>query len=128
YQPIERKYRITRQCVELIVDAGFAPVILTRQKLVLDDIDLLARGRSAVGFSIPTDNERLLEIFEAGADTAAERFDALRRCAEAGITKCLVVQPALPMNVDAFVERTARWVKVVRIDRMHFGDRVAARY
>ena len=128
YQPIERRYRVTRQCLEILIAAGFGPTILTRESRVLDDLDLLASGRSAVGFSIPTDDDNLRRIFEPGADTIENRFAALRRAAEAGIVTCLVVQPALPMNVEHFVERTAPWIKVVRIDRMHFGERVAPLY
>jgi DNA repair photolyase len=128
YQPIERRYRVTRQCLEILIAAGFGPTILTRESRVLDDLDLLASGRSAVGFSIPTDDDNLRRVFEPGADTIENRFMALRRAAEAGIATCLVVQPALPMNVERFVERTAPWIKVVRIDRMHFGDRVAPLY
>lgn len=128
YQPMEKKYRITRQCVEVLIAAGFGPVILTRESRVLEDLPLLASGRSAVGFSIPTDDDRLRQAFEPGADPVENRFEALRKCCEAGVVTCLVVQPALPMNVDAFVERTAPWTKVVRIDRMYFGERVTARY
>jgi DNA repair photolyase len=128
YQPVERRYRITRQCLEILVDAGFGPTILTRESRVLDDLPLLRRGRSAVGFSIPTDDDRLRRVFEPKADTIENRFVALRRCAEAGIVTCLVVQPVLPMNVDAFIARTAPWTRVVRIDRMHFGERVASLY
>jgi len=128
YQPIERRYRVTRKCLEILIAAGFGPVILTRESRVLDDLDLLASGRSAVGFSIPTDDDNLRRVFEPGADPIENRFAALRRAAEAGIVTCLVVQPALPMNVEAFVEKTAPWIKVVRIDRMHFGERVAPLY
>ena len=128
YQPVERKYRIVRQCLQVLIDAGFGPTILTRESRVLEDLPLLVRGHSAVGFSIPTDDDGLRQIFEPKADTVENRFAALRQCAEAGLVTCLVVQPALPMNVDRFIEQTARWVKFVRIDRMHFGERVAQQY
>jgi DNA repair photolyase len=128
YQPLEKHFRITRRCIEVLVAAGFGPAVLTRESRVLEDLPLLAGGRSVVGFSIPTDDDRLRRAFEPGADSIENRFTALRRCSEAGIATCVVVQPALPMNVDAFVERTARWTKVVRVDRMHFIDRVIERY
>ena len=42
YQPLERKYRITRACLEVLADAGFSPIILTRAARVVEDIDVLA--------------------------------------------------------------------------------------
>ena len=73
YQPIEKRYRITRQCVEVLIEAEFRPVILTRESRVLDDLDLLTRGRSAVGFSIPTDDDglRLDELQRQRSDAFA---------------------------------------------------------
>lgn len=129
YQAVEKRFRVTRSCLEVLLRAGYAPAILTRESRVLEDLDLLARGRrSAVGFSIPTDDERLRKVFEPGADRLENRFRALRTVAEAGVPTCVVVQPALPMNVEAFVERVAPWAKAVRIDRMHFGERMAGKY
>jgi DNA repair photolyase len=129
YQAIERRYRVTRACLEVLLHAGYSPAILTRESRVLDDLDLLSgHGRAAVGFSIPTDDDQLRKQFEPGADRIENRFQALRTLSEAGVPTCVVVQPVLPMNVEAFVERIAPWAKAVRIDRMYFGDRVRARY
>ncbi len=124
YQPIEKKYRITRQCIEILLEHGFTPLILTRESRVLDDLELLAKG-GAVGFSIPTDDDGIRKIFEPRADTIDNRIAALKRCHDAGLVTCLVVQPAMPMNVSNFVERTAPHVSAVRVDRMHFSDAVA---
>jgi hypothetical protein len=68
YQPLEARYRVTRQCLEVLLDAGFTPVILTRAARVLDDLALLARfPRAVVGFSIPTDDDAMRAHFEPGA-------------------------------------------------------------
>ena len=40
---IERTYRVTRGCLEVLLEAGFSPVILTRGARVVEDLDLLAR-------------------------------------------------------------------------------------
>jgi DNA repair photolyase len=132
YQPIERHYRITRRCLEVLLDADFSPAILTRESRALDDLPLLSRGggrRTAVGFSIPTDDERLRRAFEPGSDRLENRFRALRAFAEAGVATCVVVQPALPMmDVDAFLARVVPWAKAARVDGMYFGERVKDRY
>ena len=129
YQPAERHYRITRQCLEVLRESDFAPVVLTRAPRVLDDLELLRRfRRAAVGFSIPTDMDRYRQIFEPGADPIEERLDALRALHAAGVRTFGVIQPVLPMDVDRLVEQVAPFVRTVRIDRMHLGARVQHLY
>jgi len=129
YQPLERRYRITRQCLEVLLEAGFTPVVLTRAARVLDDLELLARfPRAAVGLSIPTDDDAVRRIFEPGGDPIDERLDALARCHAGGIRTFGVVQPMLPMTPERLVERMAPYVAVVRIDRMYEVPRSRALY
>lgn len=120
YQPIERRYRITRQALEVFLDAGFTPVILTRGARVVEDLELLRRfPAAAVGFSIPTDIDAVRAAFEPGADPVEERFEALTACHTAGVRTFTVIQPVLPMNVDRLVEKLAPIIRAVRVDRMH---------
>src|SRR5262249_38483715 len=124
YQPVEKRYRITRQALEVLQPAGFTPVILTRAARVREDLDVLARfPRAAVGFSIPTDDDRVRRAFEPGADPVDERSGAPAACAQAGIPPFGVIQPMLPMNAERMVEKMAPHVRAVRIDRMHQVDR-----
>ena len=124
YQPVEKRYRITRQCLEVLLGAGFTPVILTRAARVTDDLDLLARfPRAAVGFSIPTDDDAVRRAFEPGADPVEARFEALAACHAAGLYTFGVIQPMLPMNAVRLVEKMAPLVRAVRIDRMHFVEK-----
>jgi DNA repair photolyase len=129
YQPLEARYRITRQCLEVLHDAGFTPVILTRAARVLDDLDLLVRfPRAAVGFSIPTDDDAMRAHFEPGSDAIEDRFEALEKCHRAGVRTFGCVQPLLPMNVENLVGRMAPFITAVRLDRMHFVPRMLHRY
>jgi DNA repair photolyase len=129
YQPAERRYRITRQILEVLVDTDLAAVVLTRAPLILDDLPLLARFRRAlVGFSIPTDNDEVRRIFEPDADAIEARFDALRRLHAAGIGTFVVIQPVLPMDVERMVANVAPYVRAVRLDRLYFGERIARLY
>ena len=129
YQPVERKYRITRKCLEILRGGGFTPVILTRSGLVTEDIGLLKSfDGAAVGFSIPTDDDKYRKIFESGASPIEERFDALRQCAEAGLTSFVCIQPIYPMNVDRLLDKIAPYVHSVRIDRMQFVDNIMDLY
>ena len=129
YQPIERRYRITRGCLTALLDGGFAPIVLTRGALIAEDAPLLARfERAAVGFSIPTDDDRVRAAFEPGGDPIDERFAALEACKAAGIATFGVVQPVLPMDPDALVARMAPLVSAVRIDRMYELERARPLY
>lgn len=129
YQPLERTFRITRQCLEVLVDAGFVPMVLTRAARIREDYPLLARAKAAVvGFSIPTDDDRLRAEFEPGADPIEARIEALAEAHAMGLRTCAVIQPMLPMNVERLVAQLAPIVHVVRIDRMHRVDRAAADY
>jgi DNA repair photolyase len=129
YQSAERRFRITRQCLEVLLETDLAPVVLTRAPRILDDLELFKRFRRAlVGFSIPTDRDEYRQIFEPGADPIDERLEALRAFHAAGVRTFVVVQPVLPMNVDAFVDKVAPYVRVVRLDRMYLADRVRHLY
>jgi DNA repair photolyase len=124
YQGIERRYRITRQALEIFLEAGFTPVVLTRAARVVDDLALLARFPvAAVGLSIPTDDDRMRAAFEPGGDPIEERLEALRRCHAAGLRTFCAIQPMLPMDPERLVAAVAPWVRAVRIDRMHALDK-----
>ena len=129
YQPLEKRYRITRGCLEALLGTGFTPVVLTRAGRVEEDVPLLARfPRAAMGVSIPTDDDAVRAIFEPGGDPIEMRIAALAAGHRAGLRTVAVVQPVLPMNPEALAERIAPFVHTVRIDRMHHAARVAHRY
>lgn len=129
YQPLERRYRVTRGCLEAMAERGFTPVVLTREARVLEDVDLLRRcPGAAVGLSIPTDDDRVRAAFEPGASPIDERLDALRRLHAAGVRTFAVVQPALPMDAARLIDAVAPYVRAVRVDRMHAVERAEALY
>ncbi|WP_170229920.1 SPL family radical SAM protein [Polyangium fumosum] len=129
YQPLEKKYRITRRCLEALVDTGFTPGVLTRAARIQEDAALLGRFRRVlVGLSIPTDDDEVRQHFEPGGDPIEERFAALEACQRAGCVTVAVVQPVLPMDPERLAARLAPLVRAVRIDRMYDGDRVRHLY
>ena len=129
YQPAERRYRITRQCLEVLAETDICPIVLTRAPRILEDVALLQRFRRAlVGFSIPTDDDTYRQIFEPNADPVDARIEALQALHEAGVRTFAVIQPVLPMNPERMVERIAPFVRAVRLDRLYLGERIADRY
>ncbi len=129
YQPLERRHRITRRCLQVLLDHGFSPCVLTRAVRIAEDIPLLAKfERAWVGLSVPTDDDGIRHAFEPGADPIEARLSTLEACQRAGLDTFAVIQPMLPMEPKRLVERLAPRVRVVRIDRMHLEDRVQSIY
>ncbi|MGZ6291172.1 MAG: radical SAM protein, partial [Syntrophales bacterium] len=68
YQPLEKKYMLTKQCLEILVESGWPFTVQTKSALVLRDIEILKRADDVeVGFTITTADEKIRKIFEPGA-------------------------------------------------------------
>jgi DNA repair photolyase len=79
YQPVEARYRLTRTCLELLQGHGWGIDILTRSPLVSRDLDILQEMPNAsIGFSIPTDDDRVRHILEPQAPPPASTPGSLR--------------------------------------------------
>lgn len=117
YQSIERRLGITRACLEVIARAEVQVFVLTRSTLVTRDIDLFGRIPGAtVGFSIPTDRDDVARAYEPRAAPVSERLRALGELRCAGVRTVAVLQPLLPMNVEALVDRLAEVCEAIRVD------------
>jgi DNA repair photolyase len=126
YQPIERRYRITRRCLEVMAPTQFTPVVLSRASMVLEDAGLLARCHGAiVGMSVPTDDDRVRAEIEPGTESIEARIATLRALREAGLTTFAVLQPMLPLDPARTVDLIAPWVQAVRIGPLFEKHRIA---
>lgn len=100
YQPIERRYRLTRGCLEVCRRFRNPVGILTRSPLILRDLDLLqplhALGALSVGISLPILDPDLCRAIEPGAPTPAQRLAAIRTLSEAGISVGINIAPVIP--------------------------------
>jgi DNA repair photolyase len=117
YMPVERKYQLTRQALEVIVQHQFPVHIITKSDLVLRDIDLLKEINqvyAAVSFTITTTDDALSRILEPGAPTSSARFKAMRELSDAGIHTGVTMMPILPFiednveNITSLVEMAHR--------------------
>ncbi len=64
YQPLEGRYKLTRQCLEILAEHDWPVTIQTRSALILRDIDILQKGRQfEAGFSVTTADDRIRKIF-----------------------------------------------------------------
>jgi hypothetical protein len=129
YQPLERRYRVTRRCLEVLRESDFTPVVLTRSPTVVDDLALFrTMPRLLVGVSIPTDDDGVRAVFEPSAPPIAERLAALKALRQAGLRTFAVAHPMLPMNAAALVEAVAPWVEAVRLGPMAEKAHIAPTY
>jgi DNA repair photolyase len=116
YQPLERKYRITRRVLEVLGPAGFSPVVLTRASLVLEDVERLqACAGACVGMSVPTDDDAVRAEFEPGTEPIEARLETLAALARAGLRTFGIIQPMLPGDPERLVSLLAPHVQAVRI-------------
>jgi DNA repair photolyase len=126
YHPIERRYRVTRACIEVIAASAAPPpvLVLTRCRLVERDLDVLsALPRAYVGVSIPTIDDEVRRHFEPRGATIAERLAILAAAARAGVRTFAVVQPLLPGSTEELASALAATCGSASIDvlRGEFG-------
>jgi DNA repair photolyase len=116
---VERRYRITRGCLDVLAERGdrFEVLLLTRSALIEDDLDRLgALPRAHVGVSIPTIDDTVRAHFEPRAAPIERRLSILDALRERGVRTIAVVQPMLPGPVDALADALARSAESVSID------------
>jgi DNA repair photolyase len=130
YQPLEKRYRLTRQCLEILFRHDWPVVVQTRSPLVLRDLDLFETAQCLeVGLSIPTADDAIRRIFEPKAPPIRERLRAVEELHRQGIRTYVMIAPLLP-EAERLVELVAGKVDTLIVDRMnyHYADRVYARH
>ncbi|MFX0069072.1 MAG: radical SAM protein [Candidatus Hodarchaeota archaeon] len=99
YQPIERRYKLTRQLLEKLADCSPQPAIeiLTKSDLITRDIDTLRRFEECnVGFSLCTLDDTIRQVLEPAAPPIAKRINALKNIHEADIETYVFISPIMP--------------------------------
>ncbi len=97
YQPLEKRYGLTRECIRILIDAGFHPGILTKSKLVTRDFDIIeGHSNCDVGCTLTTMDEGLRFRIEPGASPTRERIAALEEACSRGITAWAFLGPFMP--------------------------------
>lgn len=109
YQPIEREYRLTRHCLEILLDHRHPLTIVTKGSLILRDLDLLAelaRQRLVVVYiSLTSLDDELKRILEPRAAAPSARLRAIRVLRQHDIPVGVLCAPMIPMINDMELER-----------------------
>ncbi|MEE1610290.1 PA0069 family radical SAM protein [Microvirga sp. CF3016] len=108
YQPVERRFRITRSILEVLSRMNHPVGIVTKSALVARDIDILSRMAerqlAKVAISVTTLDPKLARRMEPRAATPAKRLDTIRTLTEAGIPVSVLVAPIIPAINDHEIE------------------------
>jgi len=120
YQPIERRWRITREILEVLARAKHPVTIVTKSASVVRDLDLLApmaaEGLARVALSITSLDRALSRSMEPRASTPEKRLEALRRLAAAGVPTGVLVAPVIPALNDPEIERILEAAAAAGVD------------
>jgi len=120
WQPAEAHYRLTRECCRLLLEAGFRLNVLTKNRLVLRDLDVFAGREARVGVTITTTDESWARIWEPRASCVADRVEVLRQAKAAGLQTTVMFGPLLPgiSDTDDGLARLFTLAADVSVDRI----------
>jgi len=130
YQPLEKKYELTKRCLEILSKHDWPVAIQTKSSLVLRDAELLRKFNDIeVGLTITTADENIRKIFELNSPPIKERIKTLEKLHSVGIKTYAMIAPMLP-KAEGLVAQLSGKVDYVLIDKMnyHYADWVYRKY
>ncbi len=131
WQPLEEKYKLSRACLRILLEAGFNMSILTKSSLIRRDFDLLEAHNKQVslGMTITTLNTELKRLLEPGASEPQERIDTLKEARQKGIEIYVFLGPLMPEFTDtqSNLEEIFSALKSLELDRIYI-DRLNPRW
>ena len=105
YQPTERRYRLTRQCLKVALESRQPPSIVTKNALIVRDFHVLqqlaARHLVHVFLSITTLDSKLARVMEPRTSIPPARLRAIRKLSEVAVPVEVMVAPIIPSLNDS---------------------------
>ncbi|KQT49626.1 DNA repair photolyase [Devosia sp. Leaf420] len=109
YQPAERKHKLTRSILEVMLETRHPVMITTKSALILRDLDLLTElaklGLVKVAISVTSMDHKLSRKMEPRASSPSRRLEAIRLLSEAGVPTAIFASPMIPAINDMELER-----------------------
>ncbi len=100
YQPAEKQFEITRQCLELFLKYKHPVSIITKNALILRDLEILKAlakdNLISVNISITSLSEETRRILEPRTATTKKRLETVKRLSENGIPVNVMLAPIIP--------------------------------
>jgi DNA repair photolyase len=108
YQPIERRYRVTRSILEVLAEHRHPCTIITKNALIERDLDLLVpmarEGLVHAFVSVTSLDNKLSSTLEPRASAPHRRIEAIANLNAAGVPCGVMVAPIIPMVTDRHIE------------------------
>jgi DNA repair photolyase len=130
WQPVEAKYRLSRACLKLLLEAGFKIDILTKSALILRDFDLLGAYKTPrLGLTITAADLKLQKLLEPYASNTTERMNTLKKALGKGIKTWVFMGPLIPeiSDTQANLEAIFRALQGLDLDEI-LVDRLNPRW
>jgi len=127
YQPVEKKYQLTRKTLQLVYEHHFPVHVLTKSTLVKRDIDILKKinekSRAIVSFSFSSTDDKISGIFEPGVPSPTERLETISHLKKEGIPCGMFLLPVIPFITDTppLIEETVCKAKEAGVAFIIFG-------
>jgi DNA repair photolyase len=119
YQPVEKKYEITRKCLEVLLKKDWPITIQTKSDLVLRDLDLIEKfSERDIGFTITTLDDNARQKFEPHASAIKNRLKALEKIAERGIETWAFIGPIIPDLIGDTLEEIIKRISKAGVDHI----------
>ena len=126
YQPLERRWRLSRACVQQFL--RYPPALLniqTRSPIAQDDFELFAGlgDRCWLNFTLETDLEEVRRAVTPRCPPIEARLETLERARQIGLNVQITVSPCLPFsNVHSFGHLLLQYAHRVVVDTFTSGD------
>ncbi|WP_420411910.1 PA0069 family radical SAM protein [Roseibium sp.] len=108
YQPMERRYKLMPEILDVLEACGHPVAIVTKSALVTRDIEVLARlaerNLVKVALSVTTLDKKLCRTMEPRASAPHKRLAAVKALSEAGIPTSVMMAPIIPALTDSEIE------------------------
>jgi len=108
YQPIEGKWRIMRQILEVLSETRHPVCITTKSDRIVRDIDILApmaaKGLASAALSVTSLTPEISRTLEPRAPAGRKRLAAIKALSEAGIPAFVAIAPVVPGVTDHEIE------------------------
>jgi DNA repair photolyase len=127
YQPVEKKYKLTKKTLELLYKKNLPISILTKSTLVKRDIDIIKKinekNRAIISFSFSSTDDKISSIFEPSVPLPSERLKTIEFFKNEGIACGMFLLPVIPFLTDnpKVMDITIRQAKKAGVDFIIFG-------
>lgn len=121
YQGAERKFMLTRRCLELLLEKERTIHMHTKSDLIIRDIDLLAEIKGITGITITGLNDKVSKITEPGAPLPEKRLVALRTLVDAGVNCYALIAPVMS-TVKGSEQELMEAIAATGVRKVYYGE------